>query len=504
MHALKIGDYRALIFGLFLFMPLNVDAQGSCGGSGGGGNGPTCEWRSHGAVSPDNGNCSAPSTDTLKRRCIAHPLYEGLMEYQTCLGDPCIDPLVWDDEVKQCVADNEGCIAAICGSTQCGVFTVNEDGSSSCSIFDCPDADGSGDGGDGSGDGSSGGGGGGGDPGIGFGDGGGDSGFGDGTSGPPYVNQYGSACYSPPDSSGSCGAGQVYGTVEGQGICVTSIPSSSIPGIPQSSDQQTNPNTYPETTSTPADTSTTVTVAPGPPGPDGQPTVQTTTTTTTVTNNTTTDYDTSNTVTCSDGRLALDTISCDSNTQCSPHQMVAYGTCVELPRVAIAESDTSTTTETTVVDSSGNEIDSTTTTTTGNSSTSLTTTSGGESSQVEVEVFSGPCDPSEPDYFQCVDMPLSNLPEHSITGRTLQQVNMDFYQRINDSDLITAFNSMVDVVDVANPQCPDLSMDLTGTPINQRISSDTHCDLMQIIEPIISTVMLVIYAFLGFRIFASA
>ena len=47
-------------------------------------------------------------------------------------------------------------------------------------------------------------------------------------------------------------------------------------------------------------------------------------------------------------------------------------------------------------------------------------------------------------------------------------------------------------------------MDLRGTPINELVSTTVHCDLMETIKPIMSSVMLIIYIWIAFRIFASA
>lgn len=118
---------------------------------------------------------------------------------------------------------------------------------------------------------------------------------------------------------------------------------------------------------------------------------------------------------------------------------------------------------------------------------------------------SGPCDPNQPDYYSCLDIPTGNLPSHSQSeASSIAEANANFKSRIDNSDIVQAFTGMADLLSLENADCPMFSIDLTATIINQNISTSIHCDLMESIRPVISPVMIIIFIWIAFKIFASA
>jgi len=118
---------------------------------------------------------------------------------------------------------------------------------------------------------------------------------------------------------------------------------------------------------------------------------------------------------------------------------------------------------------------------------------------------SGPCDPNQPDYYSCLDTPTGNLPSHSQSdASTIAEANANFKSRIDNSEIVQSFTGMADLISLDNAECPTFSIDLTTTLINENISTSIHCDLMENARPIISPVMIVIFIWIAFRIFASA
>jgi len=116
----------------------------------------------------------------------------------------------------------------------------------------------------------------------------------------------------------------------------------------------------------------------------------------------------------------------------------------------------------------------------------------------------GVCDPSQPDYLSCLDPNGSPTPPHTNAGASsLDEVMSNYKTRIDNAPLSTAFSSMATIIGTGSANCPELSIDLPF-PINKNVSTTLHCDLMSTISPIISAVMSIIYAWIGFRIFASS
>ncbi|AUD60366.1 hypothetical protein AYJ58_13160 [Shewanella sp. Pdp11] len=119
---------------------------------------------------------------------------------------------------------------------------------------------------------------------------------------------------------------------------------------------------------------------------------------------------------------------------------------------------------------------------------------------------SGQCNPNSKDYLECLgsantSMPPSLIPESG--AKNLGEAGIMLYNRIANAPIVQSFSSFSHLITLNNAQCPIISFDLPP-PINETVGTDIHCELFLIIEPIISAVMLVIYAWLGFRIFASS
>lgn len=119
---------------------------------------------------------------------------------------------------------------------------------------------------------------------------------------------------------------------------------------------------------------------------------------------------------------------------------------------------------------------------------------------------SGACDPNSPDYYQCLNTPKVNIPasESSDQGALIKTSFSNYKSRIDNSEIVKSFSSVKNLFDTTNSQCPIFSMDLRGTPINKVLSTRIHCELMERLKPAISSVMLIIYIWVGFRIFASS
>lgn len=120
----------------------------------------------------------------------------------------------------------------------------------------------------------------------------------------------------------------------------------------------------------------------------------------------------------------------------------------------------------------------------------------------------GECDPEAKDYLECVAPEQSPLPSHTPTDSgftSIDQVNQAFMNRVSNSPIVQSFQNFENIITVQNAECPVLSIDLTDVPpINSLLETDIHCQIFENIRPAISVVMFAVFAFLGFRIFASA
>jgi hypothetical protein len=85
------------------------------------------------------------------------------------------------------------------------------------------------------------------------------------------------------------------------------------------------------------------------------------------------------------------------------------------------------------------------------------------------------------------------------------QQNVDNYiTSFDNSPVMIAMSNIANVVTFESPYCQQLSIDLTDTLIDEVISTDIHCDLFAENSGPLSLVMIVIWSFTGFRIFAGA
>jgi hypothetical protein len=85
------------------------------------------------------------------------------------------------------------------------------------------------------------------------------------------------------------------------------------------------------------------------------------------------------------------------------------------------------------------------------------------------------------------------------------QQNVDNYiSSFDNSPVMLAMSNIGNVVTFESPYCQQLSIDLTDTLIDEVISTDIHCDLFTENSGPLSLVMIVIWSFTGFRIFAGA
>jgi len=117
----------------------------------------------------------------------------------------------------------------------------------------------------------------------------------------------------------------------------------------------------------------------------------------------------------------------------------------------------------------------------------------------------GQCDPTSTNYYDCLGSRMSSFPSHTTsTNSSFTESNVSFKNRLDNTSVVLAFSGMTNLVSFESASCPAFSIDLTETIIGVVASTTLHCELMLTISPIISTVMSIVYVFVGFRIFASA
>ena len=119
---------------------------------------------------------------------------------------------------------------------------------------------------------------------------------------------------------------------------------------------------------------------------------------------------------------------------------------------------------------------------------------------------SGECNPRSADYYSCLNTDIDDFPAHSSTGgaSTIDEAVTSFKSRIENSELVSSFSGMADLVDTSNAQCPTFSIDLRDTIVGVVASTSVHCELMEIVEGYIGGLMIIIYIWASFRVFASA
>jgi len=100
----------------------------------------------------------------------------------------------------------------------------------------------------------------------------------------------------------------------------------------------------------------------------------------------------------------------------------------------------------------------------------------------------------------------STLPAHTSTDSgftTFSAVNANFVNGISNTALVLSLSNIANIVDYDETSCPALTIDLTES-IGTVLSTTVHCDVFEEIAPVLSNVLLIVYAFAGFRIFASS
>jgi hypothetical protein len=114
------------------------------------------------------------------------------------------------------------------------------------------------------------------------------------------------------------------------------------------------------------------------------------------------------------------------------------------------------------------------------------------------------CDPNSANYYECIKPTVGAMPAHlELTFNTVEEVHDNFQLRLSAAPVSQAFASMASIFDVSAGECPVLAFDLPA-PINETISTDIHCSTLLNIAPTLSLIMIAIYSFIAFRIFASA
>lgn len=95
------------------------------------------------------------------------------------------------------------------------------------------------------------------------------------------------------------------------------------------------------------------------------------------------------------------------------------------------------------------------------------------------------------------------IPVLSPSPVTFEQANQLFYSEISNSPIALSFSNVSRLISLENSTCPLFEIELAA-PISSTVSTTLHCELYETISPILSPVMMAIWIFVGFRIFASA
>lgn len=121
--------------------------------------------------------------------------------------------------------------------------------------------------------------------------------------------------------------------------------------------------------------------------------------------------------------------------------------------------------------------------------------------QQSMNSVTGPCDPTLPDYLDCLSTNSQVLPDHEVTP-TFSESLSELYERIQNSQLITGLLSVTNIVQLSPRQCVEFGFIF---PLNgEYLSTDIHCQIGETIRPILSLIMLVVWTIIGFKIFVSA
>lgn len=145
----------------------------------------------------------------------------------------------------------------------------------------------------------------------------------------------------------------------------------------------------------------------------------------------------------------------------------------------------------------------------GSNSSSGTASSAGSNSSASSSQGAGECDPTDDDYLACIGQGSNPLPDHTQTASgytSISQVNQAFFNRVSQSAVAQGLSNVANLVDTSGGECPLLEIDLRGTPINVELSTDIHCQLFLLpeVQVTLSTIMLIIFSFFCYRIFASS
>lgn len=150
------------------------------------------------------------------------------------------------------------------------------------------------------------------------------------------------------------------------------------------------------------------------------------------------------------------------------------------------------------------------TTTNNTTSTTTTYTNVGGATTIQVNIEPTPdnsandCDPTASNYVDCL-IGSNAMPSHTTsTPSNFSQSVSNFKNRISASPFVSSFSSIANIIPDGAGACSDFSIDLSGTPIGQVVSTSVICDLSEYIRPFIGAVMLVFYTLVAFRIVATA
>jgi hypothetical protein len=94
------------------------------------------------------------------------------------------------------------------------------------------------------------------------------------------------------------------------------------------------------------------------------------------------------------------------------------------------------------------------------------------------------------------------IPSPSNAPTTIEAANQLYYSRISQSPIVSSFSNMKNFISLSQSQCPKFEIELPA-PINSTVSTLIHCELYDTIRPILSPVMMAVWIFFGFRVFAS-
>ncbi len=112
----------------------------------------------------------------------------------------------------------------------------------------------------------------------------------------------------------------------------------------------------------------------------------------------------------------------------------------------------------------------------------------------------GPCDASQANYLDCLQ--ITGLPALS-TPDSIDTSTAGFYGRISASNIVSAFSNVSNMFDTSNGTCSPLSITLPY-PISETVTTTLFCDLLVSNAAILSSIMIIIWSFVGFRIIVSA